>query len=404
MRTFLTLASSIALWILVLTKFNAMWRRRHEGEYGLIVSRVWLAGVLLGTSLLLLVDEVQIAVGEAVGLNNFAWYLSYLAGTLAFQQVAYLSIRQYRPMDRNTRILLSAPLLLVLIAFSVLYFGWILWTPEWPARSPRTGADALFMLLFFGYIGIIGAIPIVTQSITYLRNRVLIVRLRTGLRIFTALLAITCFWLKVAYTIIAYQTPGSPLAEQINQFALLSMGASAIFFSSQMASHKTFVKMVDSLQYGNKLVTLRDLHFLQSRLLSLCPPIVWADSAWWEQLRNPDRYLYRATISILDSHKMLNGYLKQMEEKHETMLTIRTGDETIIWNQAEIAEARQLCQFLQSPPEDGIEELLAFYRQVAKHLRQREINLPARSVGFYRQDNKSQTGVAQDPDITAHQV
>lgn len=404
MRTFLTLASSIALWILVLTKFNAMWRRRHEGEYGLIVSRVWLTGVLLGTSLLLLVDEVQVTVDEAAGLNNFAWYLSYLAGTIAFQQVAYLSIRQYRPMDRNTRILLSAPLLLVLIAFSVLYFGWIIWTPEWPARSPRTGADALFMVIFFGYIGIIGAIPIVTQSITYRRNRVLIVRLRTGLRIFTALLAITCFWLKVVYTIIAYQTPGSPLAEQINRFALLSMGASAIFFSSQMASHRTFVKMVDILQYGNKIVALRDLRFLQSRLLRLCPPVAWAESTWWKQLRNPDRYLYRAAISILDSRKMLNGYLKKLEEKHETALVISTDDETIFWNQAEIAQARQLCQLLQSPPEDGLEELIAFYRQVAKHLRQREINLPASPVGPHRLDNESQPGVVQDPDMTAHPV
>lgn len=392
MRTFITLASSIALWILVLTKFHAMWRRRHEGEHGLIASRVWLTGVLLGTSLLLLVDEVQVAVGTVVGMNNFAWYLSYLAGSLAFQQVAYLSLRQYRPIERKIRILISIPLVLVLIAFSVLYFGWILWTPEWPARSPRTLADALFMILFFGYIGIIGAIPILTQGIAYRRNRKLIVRLRVGLRIVTALLSITCFWLKVAYTIIAYQTPDSLLAEQINQFALLSMGVSAIFFSSQMASHKTFVKMVNILQLGGKLVTLRDLRFLQSRLLRLCPPVVWAESTWWEHLRNPDRHLYQITISILDSHKMLNGYLKRLEERHETRLAINTDSETIYWNREEIAQARQLCQLLQSPPEGGLDELIAFYRQVAKHLRQREEKLPTSTIGPQRLGNESQVG------------
>lgn len=404
MRTFLTIASSLALWILVVTKFNAMWRRRHESDHGPLVSRVWLTAVFLGTSLLLLVDDIQLAVGQAVGMNNFAWYLSYLAGSIAFQQVGYLSVCQYQPVGRKTRLLFAVPLVLLLVAFSVLYFGWIRWTPEWPARSPRTWEDALFMILFFGYAGSVGIIPVLLQSIDYRQRPAQIVRMRTGLRILTALLANACFWLKVAYTIAAYRTPGSPFAEQINQLALLSMGGSAIFFSIQLASHKTFVRMVDFLQIPKKMAALGDLHFLQSRLLLLCPPVVWVESTWWEQLRNPDRYLYRAAISILDSHKLLNGYLKQMEEKHQTTLVIRADEETIFWNREEITEARQLCLFLQSPPEGGLDELIAFYRQVAQHLRQQKGSLLASPASSHRLDNESQAGIAPDPDMTAHPV
>lgn len=404
MRTFLTIASSIALWVLVVTKFNAMWRRRHESDHGPLVSRVWLTAVFLGTSLLLLVDDIQLAVGQAVGMNNFAWYLSYLAGSIAFQQVGYLSVRQYRPIGRKARLLFAVPLVLLLIAFSVLYFGWLRWTPEWPARSPRAWDDALFMVLFFGYAGSAGIIPILIQSIDYRQRPAQIVRLRTGLRILTALLANVCFWLKVAYTIAAYRTPGSPFAEQLNQLALLSMGASAVFFSIQLASHKTFVRMVDFLQIPKKMAALDDLHFIQSRLLRFCPPVVSVESTWWEQLRNPDRYLYMAVISILDSHKMLNGYLTRLEERHETRLVINTDSETIYWNQAEIAQARQLCQLLQSPPEGGLEELVAFYRQVAQHLRQQGGRLAASPLGSHRLHKESQAGAVQDPDMTAHPV
>lgn len=377
MRTFLTIASSIALWILVLTKFNAMWRRRHENEYRHLVSRVWLTAVLLGTSLLLLVDPVQVWVGGLFRLNNFAWYLSYLAGSVAFQQVGYLSVRQYRPIGRRTQLLSALPVTLLLIIFSILYFGWIRWTPEWPARSPRTWADALFMILFFGHASVAGFVTIWIQAVDYWRRPALIVRLRTGLRIATALLANACFLLKIAYTIAAYRTPSAALAEQINQWAFLCMGAAAIFFSIQLASHKTFVKLVDILQMGHKLALLRDLRFLQARLLRLCPPVAGTETDWWTSIRQIDRQLYQTVISILDSHKMLNGYLKQVKDDQETTLIIQMGNGSIVWNLAEIQEARRLLQLLQPQPEGGLEELMDFYRRVAVDLRREQNGSPA---------------------------
>ena len=101
---------------------------------------------------------------------------------------------------------------------------------------------------------------------------------------------------------------------------------------------------------------------------------------------------------------MLNGYLTRLEERHETRLVINADGETIYWNQAEIAQARQLCQLLQSPPEDGLEALVAFYRHVAQHLRQQDESLLASPSGSHRLDNESQAGVVQDPDMTAHPV
>jgi len=101
---------------------------------------------------------------------------------------------------------------------------------------------------------------------------------------------------------------------------------------------------------------------------------------------------------------MLNGYLKQMKDNHGPPLVIETDDGPLFWNRADIAEARQLCQILQSPPEGGLDDLIGFYRQVTSRLRQPEGKLSAIPVGSQRTGSKLQGGVTQDADMTVHPV
>lgn len=386
MRTALTLAAALAFWLFVLVKFNAVRRRHHENDQGPIAVGMWNIAVLLGISLTLHVDEVQVAIGAWTGWNNVAWYVAYLFGVVAFHQIGTLSIRRHDPIRRKTQVLLTGMLVLVLAAVSLLYIEWIRWTPEWPARSPRFWADALFMVLFFGYAGVVSFIPLVTLGNNYRRHHARIMHLRTGLGLVTVLLAMACFWLKVAYALVGYWLPGHPLAEHINHLALSAMGGSALFFGPVMISHRTFARVTDLLGFGSKLTTLHDLRRLQIHLFQLCPPVIWNDPSWWEQMRDIDLYLYRTTISIMDSHKLLEGYLNRLERNNLSLLMIETDDEPLIWKEAEIRTARHIHRLLQVPPSADLEEVMLYYRHASRRLHQEQQRFSIRTWGLSATD------------------
>lgn len=369
MRLFLTILATLFFWGLVLTKFNRMWRRRRETSQAYLGSVFWLITLLLGLSMTLHIDPVQTAVGTLTGLANFGWYLAYMIGIIGFYLVGFLGTQANGAYGERSPFLLKTLLVTTMLLFTWLYSGWLRLGPEWPARSPRGWPEMLFLVGFFGYACLAEAYSFGPLQEALRRQREPLLRIRTLLGLATAVIAEFFCALKISYAVLGYLYPDWSVVEIINQMALFSMAGVAAFLVPLLISHRTYMRIYEFLSLHKKLRLMADLSYLQKQLQRHCPTILWQEPTWWERVTRPDFYIYRAAVSILDSERILSGYLERMDRSGQvtTFVADKTGTMRY-WDPKSVQAARQL-QNRMGIPQD------ANYAQILQHLRHVSIAL-----------------------------
>lgn len=316
MRTTLTLAALLVLWIIVISRFGVIRRHRNSPTVGDTASRIWLITVWLGVSLAFQVEVVQIGWGQVTGINNLGWYTAYLCGSIAFYHLSELARISLGWISYR-----SAPAFVsVLIGLSFLYWIWMRPLPEWPMRSPRIWAESIFLFLYFGYATFSGSLGTISIIQSFRDYETPSLKARSGFAIATAFVALSCFVFKMVYAVAAYFWPDAIFTLRINQAAAIAMVVAVFGFMILFVPHHFVVRTMKLFQALRNLWTLHELRYLQNRLLVLCPPIVWEEPSWWEQLRNLDLHLFRRVISIMDSHRMLSGFLATAPTPSESMV------------------------------------------------------------------------------------
>jgi len=97
------------------------------------------------------------------------------------------------------------------------------------------------------------------------------------------------------------------------------------------------------------------------RLLLLCPPVGMPAEYpnFWRFVFNPEYYLYRAVIIILDSKAMLVDFLAKLEQPGMGGL----------WEPDEHAEAARISAALEAAnPSNEFNDIVETYRRVSREL------------------------------------
>jgi hypothetical protein len=369
MRLFLTLLAALFFWGLVITTFSRLWRRRRGMDSEKLALMVWLITLLLGTSMTLHVDPVQAAIGMRTGMPNFGWYLAYVIGSTGMYLIGLIVARSYETNHKVFILLLRILFGMVLLAYTWLYTGWILHTFEWTARSPRDWPEMLFLVTFFGFAGVAASYWLVPLIQAWQRQHDKLMRVRTLFGMAVCAFSLTCFSLKIAYAVLGYVYGDSPFMEVINQLALLAMAGVSVVLVPLLVSHRTYIRIQDIFSLPSKLQLLYELRDLQHRLDALCPGIMWEKATWWGDVRRPDFYIYRSMVSILDSERMLSGYLERLDRSGNLTLFVadRTG-EMRLWDPNSVRAARQIRASLHIPADADYPQLLSYLRQASQRL------------------------------------
>lgn len=276
-------------------------------------------------STVLAIDGVHIAVDQWLGLNNFAWLLSYLV-LIAGTYVLFANL--WKLFDKPVSITATIWFIAFFTGCIVIYWVHIRHTPEWPAHDyPRSFGDFAFMQLM--YIGILyfalipyGGFYAFWQLSKPEQN--LPTRWRFNILFIYGLLATLSFVLKSFATSVAYVFGPILTAEWLLKLSHLCFGLTAFCWALALMPRQGFITLIAIHRYIEQLILFYDLQKLANSLGQLVPErplnqdILQAlkEEPLWKQwtLSNLEFRAKRLVVGINDSRR---DFLLQ-EGNHKT--------------------------------------------------------------------------------------
>jgi hypothetical protein len=226
---------------------------------------------------------------------------------------------------------------------------------------PHSIPEAIFTVIVC-FLAIIMCIILLTTALLYLPSKKFaLMRLRTilfALCIFTS--AIYLLFRAIIFGSYVWPFLMFPTLVPLSYLFLIS--ATLLFFVIFLNDgvYAQFFVLLRSIESWH---TFKDLQSLVERLLLLCPVIgLPADNPpFWRFFFNPEYYLYRAVIIILDSKAMLSDFLAQAE--------FMQADTPPLWGDDLLKEAIQVNQALQSAnPSNDFSDIVETYRRISQDL------------------------------------
>ena len=314
-QTIIDYVGAIGAWLVTLIRFRTVLQSKWDRK----VLRTWSLILWLTFFVTFQVDAVYSAVDRLAGVNNLAWLISYL---FLLPAIYTLCAIFYNNPPLWTRLYLIATSVVLLVVF-----------PFGPGRAPETldhvrpanVGESLFVGLVYFYITtMLAAVPIPACARALRRQRGY-ERMRTAAILLA--LAITTIDLVIKFSIFAFLSSLPPSLTDV--FHRPWTFCLTILWPLGLAPNGFYRVVMRPVRFAQKIQTCRELGILQARLDRMFPPVIPNRASGMELLRNPDLYIYRRTISILDRKKMLADQFDQG----------RAADEVSI-----------LCQGLQSIP------------------------------------------------------
>jgi len=368
---------TIAAWIVTLFMLMVVFKDRGQNTRLL---KAWLFALsysLLGT---FEIDGVYLAVDRAVGVHNLSWLLSSLFLLLmVYFLCAICCSKQPRWMPRY--LVITGCLLVIVFPFGPAS------NPESVHQVvPRDAAELLFVGLYYVYaIVMMRAIPNRAFRRAWRDENDHLVHLRTSVILLAVATAITFYVGRLAIWVVGFFVPlPMPFLLRAEDATSLVALIASMLWPLGFISNRFYSALARPVTFCRKLLILRDLKVLQTRLDRLCPPVAPlppGQATWWEQLRNPDFYVYRRTIGILDGRKVLAACFEQwdtgtsdMHEGGPVGLPVYQGNPHAVgslhWDGRDVEEAGRLHQALQSVPESlPFEGLVDGYRTLGRQWR-----------------------------------
>jgi hypothetical protein len=304
------LSLCIVAWTLTLARFRAIQWKDIRKDNG-IALHVWLTMVFFSTTSIFLIKKLD-DFFDAYTFNNLDRLITYcsILASMTFGTIASINAVS-KPPERGAARRLQYLLTFVIIALVVIYILFISRIPNMDYLVPRSLPEAGFMLITFSF----GAYLCFTVGRVYLAFLPLeaspIMRIRSRLIILTAFIACAYFVVKVA-TVLGYYWPFLASQTLIDLSSILLV-VSALSFFSALLGNKMYVRVAMISRNIHSWGTFKELRYLTGQLLRLCPDVIMpiTNPSFWRFVLNPEYYLYRTIISIMDGKTILDDLLSE---------------------------------------------------------------------------------------------
>ncbi len=310
MRLAIEISVCIMAWTLTMFRLKTIHWSDIGKDHG-IALRVWLMMVFFSITSIFIVEKFN-NFFDAYTFKNLDRLIAYSAVLIGMTFGVTASIDavnnpSYKFVSRWLWIILFA----AIIAMTVIYSFFLSRLPNITYYIPRSLPEVGFMLTMYPF----GALLCITLGKVYLAYLPLetspVMRMR-------AILIIVSMFFACAYFLVKVVTIGGyfwvPLTSQIFisiSFVLLIL--LAISHISGLLSNKIYARFVMISLSIRSWRTFQDLKYLMRRLLLLCPDVVvpLANPSFLKFLLNPEYYLYRVIIAIMDSKTLLDDLLSE---------------------------------------------------------------------------------------------
>ena len=246
-----------------------------------------------------------------------------------------------------------------LITMLVIYIAFVSKTQAHSFFAPQSASEAIFIMLV-SYFGILMCtVLVITQLIYFPAPKFILMRLRTTFMIL-------CIAISGVFLFLRILTFGSYLWPALQSSLLIPLSYAALitttlFFFAIFLSDRLYARFVVMSKVVESWRTFCDLKSLVDGLVVLCPVIGLPveNPAFWQFLFNPEYYLYRAIIIILDSRVMLSDFLVEATQP----------DAFPQWEDDLLQEAQRMNAMLQAAnPSNDFSDIVETYRRVSQNV------------------------------------
>jgi hypothetical protein len=305
------ITGSTTAWLVVFFRIGTVLKKDLRNQR---VVNAWLFALCFALFDTFQIDAIYVAFDNLVGLNNLSWLLSYIFLSLT---IYYVSILCHPQVAHWAPILLFSTIGLIITTFSL---GPGVSPENTYNVIPRSTPEMLYMVLCYFYATVmLAAGPIRAFFQAWRKEKIVPIRLRTLVALLSASMAFAFFASKSVVVLFSFAIPVfRPLAPTGNQLASLPTLGLVIFWPLCYAPHWFYTALGRPLAYLQSILALRELHYLLSRLDDLLPlPSHLPQPHWQDLLRNPDFYVYRKVIEILDKKRSLEIVLEESRFRND---------------------------------------------------------------------------------------
>jgi hypothetical protein len=286
-------------------------------------------------------------------ITNSAFLISQYFGMAGI--IAGMEIPTGQQITRWVRMLLGLELTVLL----VLYIFFVSKVQATSFFVPQSIPEVVFIaIVSFFAIGMC-TLLVATHLVYFPAKKFTLMRLRTLLMILCVSTSGIFLFLRVI-TFASYIWPFLMFPALVPLSYALLICTTLLFFSVFLSNrlYARFVVLSKSIESWR---AFQDLKYLVDRLLLLCPLVALPTNnpPFWKFLSNPEYYLYRAVVIILDGQTMLADFLSE-----PTM-----PGEPAFWEDGMLREAVRVNQALQFVHQSSeFYEIVDAYRRVSQEL------------------------------------
>ncbi len=355
MNSYILITLCLISWAVTLIKLRGLFvspaQRKAQDKNTL---NLWATLLFFSITLTFMVDEF------AVLLNSYTFPNMALLVTrfafLASQYFAVVAILDGIGAPANQRTIRWIRVILGLLCATLLliYVGFLSKIPDQILESSPYLSVVIFKLLSYPF-GILLCLIIIRNVVVHLPAKELaLMRLRAMTIIWCVSTAMVYIFIRMLiYTGFFWPTL---LPNWLFPLSHLLLLCATILFFATLQSNKIYTHFVLLSRCIESWHIFHDLRHLAKHMLLFCPPVGLPPNnpGFLIFLFNPDYYLYRAIISILDSKAMLTGLIAK---------------DSATWSKAHFEEAIRINTALQTAnPSNDFADIVETYRRVSRDL------------------------------------
>lgn len=342
-------------WALTVFKLRVIFQKPsgQKEKYNASLN-LWAMLLFFSITLTFMVDDF------AAFLNSHTLpNLSFLATHfffLASQYFAVVTILSGIGASTSQKIIrwIRVALVGIFIVLLAIYIGFLSKMPGLVSESPQNLPAAIYKLLSYPF-GIFLCAIVVKSVLAHLPvKEFTLMRLRAITIVWcTSMAGAYIFVRMLIYVGFFWPALLSPWLFMLSQILLF---CSIILFFITLLSNKIYTRFVFFSKSVEDWNAFCDLRYLAKRMLLFCPAACSPPNnpVFWVFLFNPEYYLYRAVISILDSKVALAGLLTKKSAQ---------------WSSELLEEAIQINQALKTAnPSNDFTDIVETYRHISKDL------------------------------------
>jgi hypothetical protein len=350
----------VTAWALTLVRFRAIRWRDIWRDNGIALN-VWLMMVFFSITTIFLIKRFS-DYFDVHTMNNLDRLIAYCSVLIGIYFGASASVEAVgTPMHRRLLSGLRNLLISTIAGLLAIYALFLSKIPNMDYLVPRSLPEAVFLFIAF----FLGAVLSAFVGKVYLGYIGLeesdVMRTRSLLIVASAWVGSAYFLVKTA-TVTGYFWPALAFPVLIDLSTILLISTILLHFSS-LLSNKIYVPVVLLSRKIASWSTFRDLQHLAARLQRLCPDVAFSPPAptFGKLLADPEYYLYRSVVAIMDGKTMLDDLLLE-----------GALQEPALWEGDLVREALQIQQALQClDPSEDFWEMVGVYQRASQNLRRK---------------------------------